>query len=68
MKIIFLNLNILDIRYDSKDNIKEQSSCISIVDPSKAEWLGKNKQKQDEGYCKDFYCLLACSSNIRNVK
>ena len=62
MKILFLNLNILvDIRYDSGESHRESG-------PLKAELLGKNKQKQHEGYCKDFYCLLARSSKIRNLK
>ena len=47
MKILYLNLNILDIRYDGRDN-KEQCSCILIVVPSKTEWLIKKKQKQHE--------------------
>ena len=68
MKILLLNLNLLDKRCDSRDSIKEQPSCIFIVVPSEAEWLGKKKQKQYEGYFKNFYCLLKCSSKMRNLK
>ena len=68
MKILFLNLNIIDIRCDSRDSIKEQCRCIPIEVPSRAEWMDKKKQKLYEGYCKDFYCLLACSSKMRNLK
>ena len=50
-KNLFLNLNILDIRCDSKVSIKEQCSCISIAVASKVECLGKKKQKQHAGYC-----------------
>ena len=68
MKILHPNLNILDIKYDDRDNAKEQCRCISIVVPSKTEWLIKKQRKQHEGYHKDFYCLLARSSKIRNLK
>ena len=68
MKILYPNLNIFDVRFNGRDNTKEQCSCISIVVPSKTEWLGKKKRKQREGFYKDFYCLLACSSKMRNFK
>ena len=54
MKIVYSNLHILDIRYNGRDDTKELCSCISIVVPSKTEWLGKKKRKQHEGYYKDF--------------
>ena len=68
MKILHPNLNTLDMKYDVRDNAKEQCPCISTVVPSKTEWLIKKQRKQYEGYYKDFYCLLACSSQIRNLK
>ena len=46
MKIISLNLNILDKRCDIRDSMKEHCSCISIVVSSKGEWLGNKKEKQ----------------------
>ena len=46
MEIIYLNLNILDIKCDGRDNTEDQCSCISFVVPSKTEWLGKSKRKQ----------------------
>ena len=58
MKILYPNLNILDLMCDGRDNTEEQCSCVSIVVPSKSEWLGKKKRKQHEGYYGDFYCLL----------
>ena len=67
MKILYPNLNILDVRCDGRGNTKEQCSCISIVVPSKTERLGKKKRKPEE-YYKDFHCLLACSSKMRNLK
>ena len=66
MKIIYPNLNIFDIRCNCGENTKEQCSCISVVGPSKTEWLAKKKRKQDEGYYKDFCCLLAFSSKMRS--
>ena len=71
MKIPYTNLNVLNIRCDERDNTKEQLSCFSIAVPSKTEWtewLGKKKRNQHERYYKDFYCLLACSSKMRNLK
>ena len=46
----------------------EQCSCISTVAPSKTEWLIKKKRKQHEVYIRDFYCLLAYSSKMNNLK
>ena len=43
MGILFPNLNILDIRYDGRDNTKYKCSYVSIVFPSKLEQLGKKK-------------------------
>ena len=37
MGILYPNLNILDIRCDGRDNIKDQSCCILIEIPSKIE-------------------------------
>ena len=68
MKILYPNLNILNLRCDSRDNMKEQCSCISIVVDLKTGWFEKKKRKQHEGYYKDFYCLLACTSKMRNLK
>ena len=48
MKILYPNLNILDIRCDGRDK-KEQCSCISTVVPSKPEWLVARKRKQHNG-------------------
>ena len=53
---------------DGRDNTKEQCSCISIMVPSKTEWFIKKKRKQHEGYNRDFYCLLAYLSKMRNLK
>ena len=63
-QIFIMNLNVLDISCDSS----EQCSCIFTAVPSKAELLGKKKQKQHQEYYKDLYCLLMCSSKMRNMK
>ena len=68
MKILYPNLNILDIRCDGRDNTKEQCRCISIVVSSKPEWLGKKDRKQHNDIIGIFYCLLVCSSKMRNLK
>ena len=68
MKILYTNINILDIRCDDRDTTKEQCCCVSTVVPSNTEWLIKKKRKQHEGYYIDFYCLLACSSKMKNMK
>ena len=68
MKILYPNLHILDIRYNGRDDTKEHCSCIAIVVPSKTECLGKMKRKRHEGYYRDFYCLLAYSSKMTNLK
>ena len=47
---------------DDRDNTKEQCNYIFFVVPSKTQWLTKKKRKQHEGYYRDCYCLLACSS------
>ena len=39
MKILYSNLNIVDISCYSKDNTKDQCSCISIVVASKIKYL-----------------------------
>ena len=43
MKVLYVNLNVLHIRCDGRNNIKEKCSCISVVVPSKkngwAKWL-----------------------------
>ena len=57
-----------DTKCDSKDNTKEQFSCISTVVLSKIEWFGKKNRKKHERYYWDFCCLLACSSEMRNLK
>ena len=44
MKIIYPNLNVLNVRCDAKD--KEQRSFISIVVPSKTKWLGKKRKNK----------------------
>ena len=44
MRILYRNLNILDIRCNARNNTKEQCSCISIVVPTKTEWLGKKRE------------------------
>ena len=67
MKILYSNLNVLDIKCDDRDNTKEQSNCISITVPSETDWLGKMNRKQYEEYYRDFYCLLTCSSMMRNL-
>ena len=54
MKILYLNLNILDVKCDGRDNTEDQCSCISFVVPSKTEWLGKSKRKQHGGYYMGF--------------
>ena len=41
MKILYPNLNILNIRYGGRNNTKEQCSCIFAVVPSKKKWLDK---------------------------
>ena len=46
MKLLFPNLNKLDIRCDGRDNAKKQCSSISIVVLSKAEWLHKKREKK----------------------
>ena len=66
MKILYPNLNIPDIRCDGRDNAKEQCRYISFVVSSETERLGKKKVKQHEGYYRDFYYLLACSSKMGN--
>ena len=43
MKLLYPNPNILEIRCDVRDNIKEQCSCNSIAVSSKTEWLDKKK-------------------------
>ena len=58
MEILYLSLNILDIRCDGRTNTKNQRGCISIVIPSKAEWLGKKKRKQHKGYYRVFIIAL----------
>ena len=40
MKILYPNLNILDITWDGRDNTKEQCSYISIVIPFKNKMFG----------------------------
>ena len=49
MEILYLSLNILDIRCDGSANTKNQCDCISTEIPSKREWLGKKKRKQQKG-------------------
>ena len=44
MKLLHPNLNILDIRWDGRDNTKEQCRCISFVVSSKTERLGKKSE------------------------
>ena len=68
MKVLYLNLNFIDIRCDGRDNTKEQCSCISIVIPSKTEWLAKKKLKQHKGYYRNFYCQLVYSYRMRYLK
>ena len=68
MEILYSNLNILDIRSDGRDNTKKQCSCISIVIPSKTEWLGKEKSNQHKGYYRSFYFQLLCSYRMRYLK
>ena len=53
MKIKYSDLNIIDIMCSSRDN---------------TECLAKKTWKQYEAYYRDFYCLLACSSKMRNLK
>ena len=49
MKILYPNLNKLDIRCDGRDNIKEQRSCIFIVVPSKKErWVKRSKNNMKD--------------------
>ena len=43
MKILYPNLNIIDIMCDDRDNTKEQCSYVSITIHLKVEWLGKKK-------------------------
>ena len=49
MKIIYPNLNIFDIRCNCGENTKEQCSCISVVGPSKTEWLAKKRENKMKG-------------------
>ena len=44
MKILYPNLNRLDLRCDGAHKTKEQRSSIPIVVPSKTEWLGKKSK------------------------
>ena len=44
MKILYPNLTILNLRCDSRDNIKEQCSCISIVVHLKTGWFEKKRE------------------------
>ena len=67
MRILYRNLNILDIMCDGRDNTKERCSCISIVVPSKTEWLGK-KEKTAQRMLQGFLLPIACSSKMRNFK
>ena len=50
MKVLYPKLNILNIRWDGRNNTKEPCSCISTVISSKSEWLAKKQRKQHEGY------------------
>ena len=52
MKIIYLNLNIPNIRCDSRDNKKQQCSCISTATHSKIDWL-EGWLKRSENNMKD---------------
>ena len=45
MKIIYPNLNIFDIRSDSRDITKEHCSYISIVIPLKKRMVGQKVAK-----------------------
>ena len=44
MKTLYWNLSILDRRCHGRYNTKEQCSCISIVAPSKTDWLAKKRE------------------------
>ena len=66
MKVLYPNLNILDIRCDGGDDTKEQCNCISIVVLPKSEWLEKKQKQQHEGCYQDFCCLFAFSSKIED--
>ena len=62
-----MNLNMLNERCNDRDKTKEQCRCVSIVVYSK-KWLVKVTQKERERLIyKDFYCLLACSTKMRNT-
>ena len=44
MKILYPNINVLDIRSNCRDNAKEQCICISIVIPIKRN--GREKRSE----------------------
>ena len=44
MKILYPNLNRLDLRCDGAHKTKEQRSSIPIAVPSETEWLGKKSK------------------------
>ena len=44
MKASFSNLNIFGMRCDSRNDTKEQCSCISVVVPSKTDWLEESSE------------------------
>ena len=44
MKILLMNLNLLDISCDGRDNTKEQCSCISLVIPLKQNGCVKRSE------------------------
>ena len=45
MRVLYPKLNIIDIRCDDRDDMKEQRNCISTVVLPKSEWLGKKQKK-----------------------